>query len=282
MTALRQALHRIRLLGGTDLAEVRRLVDADPYANATLAARLDSASSLDAGRLGGYVLGLGEPGGLRVACYVGGNVLTVGGAAGDWQAFADRLGPCRRTCSSIIGTAAAVHEFWSALARYWAPARAVRVSQPLLAIDRRGTARADESVRPVRPWELDRYLPAATAMFAEELDLAGAAGPTYRRRLAQLVAAGRVYARFDRRGEVEFKAELVAVSQRTCQVQGVWVRPDLRGHGLGLAGTAAVVDQALRLAPTASLYVNDFNLPARRMYDRLGMRQVGTLATVLF
>ena len=45
---------------------------------------------------------------------------------------------------------------------------------------------------------------------------------------------------------------------------------------------AAVLDHALRLAPTASLYVNDFNLPARAVYARLGMRQVATLSTVMF
>jgi predicted GNAT family acetyltransferase len=46
---------------------------------------------------------------------------------------------------------------------------------------------------------------------------------------------------------------------------------------------AAVVRDALeRVAPTVSLYVNDFNLPARRVYERCGFRAVGTLATVLF
>jgi predicted GNAT family acetyltransferase len=30
-----------------------------------------------------------------------------------------------------------------------------------------------------------------------------------------------------------------------------------------------------------SLYVNDFNTAARRMYERLGMREAATLATVL-
>jgi uncharacterized protein len=43
-----------------------------------------------------------------------------------------------------------------------------------------------------------------------------------------------------------------------------------------------VVAHALRLAPWVSLYVNDFNLPARRLYERLGMREVGILSTVLF
>jgi predicted GNAT family acetyltransferase len=45
---------------------------------------------------------------------------------------------------------------------------------------------------------------------------------------------------------------------------------------------ATVIEQALRVAPSVSLYVNDFNLPGRRLYERLGMRQVGTLSTVLF
>jgi predicted GNAT family acetyltransferase len=31
-----------------------------------------------------------------------------------------------------------------------------------------------------------------------------------------------------------------------------------------------------------SLYVNDFNQPAQRMYARLGLQQVATLSTVLF
>jgi predicted GNAT family acetyltransferase len=44
-----------------------------------------------------------------------------------------------------------------------------------------------------------------------------------------------------------------------------------------------VVHDALRrVAPTVSLYVNDFNQPARRVYARCGFHQVGTFATVLF
>lgn len=53
--------------------------------------------------------------------------------------------------------------------------------------------------------------------------------------------------------------------------------------GLATAAMAAVTrDALLRVAPTVSLYVNDFNLPARRVYERCGFRPVGTLATVLF
>ena len=34
-------------------------------------------------------------------------------------------------------------------------------------------------------------------------------------------------------------------------------------------------------APLVSLYVNDYNQAARRLYERLGFRQVGDFTTVL-
>jgi hypothetical protein len=37
-----------------------------------------------------------------------------------------------------------------------------------------------------------------------------------------------------------------------------------------------------RFAPSVSLYVNDYNVRAVRTYERVGFRQVGTFATVLF
>jgi hypothetical protein len=44
-----------------------------------------------------------------------------------------------------------------------------------------------------------------------------------------------------------------------------------------------VVRDALRtVAPVVSLYVNDYNVPARAAYARVGLRTVGTFASVLF
>ena len=50
----------------------------------------------------------------------------------------------------------------------------------------------------------------------------------------------------------------------------------------GRSALATVIGHALHLAPSVSLYVNDFNTAARRMYANVGMRQVATLKTVLF
>jgi len=180
-----------------------------------------------------------------------------------------------------------VTAMWTVLEPRWGPARAIRHGQPLLALHRGDeiAAKPDRRVRVMHPDDLGRYLPAAAAMFEEELGIspfAGRNGGSYRRRVENLLAAGRSFGIADRAGRMEFKADIGAVTDRTCQLQGVWVRPDLRGKGLGTAALAAVLGHALRLAPSVSLYVNDFNAAARRMYANVGMHQVATLKTVLF
>jgi len=161
----------------------------------------------------------------------------------------------------------------------------VRPNQPLLATGAPPPVAADPLVRLVCPDELDALFPAAVAMYTEEVGVS----PTrdggeraYRDRVAELVRGRRAYARFVD-GRVVFKAELAAVTRHTAQVQGVWVDPQWRGRGLATRAVAAVVHDALRrVAPSVSLYVNDFNHPARRVYARCGFHQVGTFATVLF
>jgi hypothetical protein len=173
---------------------------------------------------------------------------------------------------------------WDDLASHWAPAREVRADQPLMALAGRPAIAPDPYVRPVRPSELDRYLPAAVAMFIEEVGIdprAGDGGVGYRSRVAELVAAGRAFARFEG-DEVVFKAEIGALSSQVGQIQGVWVHPALRGRGLGTAGTAAVVERLAALGRMSSLYVNGFNLVARSAYQRIGFTQVGSFATILF
>jgi len=61
------------------------------------------------------------------------------------------------------------------------------------------------------------------------------------------------------------------------------VRPECRGRGLAAPGMAAVVVEASRsFAPLVSLYVNDYNAPARAAYQRAGFTETGRFMSVLF
>jgi predicted GNAT family acetyltransferase len=273
-----------RVLDARDLDEARALLRRDPVSDVFVASRLD-AGGLDPWRLGAEVWGYGERGRLEALCYSGANLVPVQAHGEAVRAFAERARRQGRRCSSIVGPSAAVDELWQILQPHWGWARDVRPRQPVMAIDDEPGVEPDPDVRLVRPHELELLLPACVAMFTEEVGvspLTGDGGALYRARVEELIALNRAWARFDH-DRVVFKAEIGATTADVCQVQGVWVDPALRGRGIGTSGTAAVVEQArARIAPVVSLYVNDFNLPARRAYEKIGFSQVATFASILF
>jgi predicted GNAT family acetyltransferase len=285
-STLRRPALRVGALADRDRNELIELVDLDPLVNVVVSARLRVLATIERRRFGGELLGVRDGDGrLTGAAFCGGNLLPIGGGPDEWHALAAHVAGVPRACSSIVGRAAAVGAMWQTLAPVWGPPRAIRAQQPLLVLDRVDRPeRSDPRVRLIATDELDQYLPAAAAMFTEELGISpyqASGGGDYRRRATGLIKERRAFGIVEN-GEVVFKADLGAVSPHTCQVQGVWVRPDRRGCGIGTAALAVVLQHALTLAPTVSLYVNDFNTPARRMYDRLGMRQAAVLSTVLF
>ena len=216
-------------------------------------------------------------------CFSGANLIPLLGGPESVRGFAERARRGVRACSSLVGPAELVLPLWEQLAPGWGPARDVRPDQPVLTLAGRPRIAPDPQVRQVRPHEIDRYLPAAIAMFTAEvgIDPRGAdGGRGYRSRVADLIAAGRAWARFES-GRVVFKAEVGSMSDLVGQIQGVWVDPAWRGRGLGAAGTAAVAVGVQGLGLLPSLYVNAFNEPARRSYAKVGFREVGTFATVL-
>ncbi|MBU3751361.1 MAG: GNAT family N-acetyltransferase [Mycobacterium sp.] len=263
-----------------DAGAVARVLAADPVGSCMVAARV-SEHGVDPLAIGGELWTR-----QRVAdalCYAGANLIPLRGAPGDLRAFAERAVSTPRRCSSVVGRAELVLPMWEWLERGWGPARDVRDRQPLMALRSRPRAGIDRGVRRVRVDELDAYLVAAVDMFIGEVGIdprAGDGGRGYRRRVANLIATGRAFARFEH-GRVVFKAEIGSQSPAVGQIQGVWVHPECRGRGLGTAGTAAVAAAVLHTGRTASLYVNSYNTVARAAYARVGFREVGTFATVL-
>jgi predicted GNAT family acetyltransferase len=279
--ALRTAA--LRVLDARDRDEVAVLLARDPVAHVFVTARV-RAAGFDPWRLGGELWGFVVDGQIESLCYAGANLVPVEGTPEALKAFAERARRQGRRCSSIVGPADEVLGMWELLEPAWGPPRELRATQPLLATGCPPLVPSDPGVRRVRLDEIDVVMPACVAMFTEEVGVSPLAGDggVYRSRVTELVASGRAFARIED-GEVIFKAEVGAVTSESCQVQGVWVTPRLRGQGLGAAGMASVVRICLdEVAPVVSLYVNDYNAPALATYGRVGFSRVGTFATVLF
>lgn len=263
-----------------DAAAVRRVLDADPVASCMVAARV-ADYGVDPTAIGGELWTRRDA--EESLCFAGANLIPLRGSADDMHAFAEKAMSSARRCSSLVGPAELVLPMWQRLDGAWGPARDVREQQPLMALRTEPSTPIDPAVRRVRIDELDAYLVAAIDMFIGEVGIdprVGDGGRGYRRRIASLIAAGRAWARFEH-GEVVFKAEVGSQSPSVGQIQGVWVHPDRRGHGLGSAGTATLGAAVVAGGRIASLYVNSFNTVARAAYERVGFQQVGTFATVL-
>lgn len=288
------ALPRTRTASTNDAAEWRailEILDSDPVTHCFVAARLERFRNDNyapaSWRLGGEIWIHDSGDGIDSLCYSGANLVPVN-TSGSLDAFiiyAKRRG---RRCSSIVGPADEVLALWSGLEKSWGPAREVRAVQPLMTTNSLPAFEGDPLVHVLEPVDLDLLMPAAVAMFTEELGispLGSDGGATYRARVAELLNNGRAFGRIDQiNGDkrVTFKADIGAMTQKVSQIQGVWVDPSLRGQGRGIAGMATVVRLALARTPTVSLYVNDFNHAAIHCYEKVGFARVGTFASILF
>ena len=285
MTRLLSPSAAARVLGPADLEEVLDLLARDPVDNVFISSRVASAG-LDPWQLGGELWGFHVGGRLTSVCFSGANLVPVAATPESVRAFADRARKQGRRCSSIVGPREPVLELWGYLGPHWGAPREIRSSQPVMAIrESSPTVAPDFRVRPVRAAELDVLMPACVAMFTEEVGVSPTAadgGFSYRQRVTELINGGRAFAWIEG-GDVVFKAEIGAVTRETCQIQGVWVNPRYRGRRISEGGMSAVVEYALRdFSPLVTLYVNDFNAPARAAYHRVGFREVSEFASILF
>ncbi|GAB10930.1 putative acetyltransferase [Gordonia araii NBRC 100433] len=264
----------------SDALAVARALAADPVACCMVAARVESYG-IEPRWLGGQLWSADDP--EFSLCFSGANLIPLVGDEADLDYFAETALTRPRECSSIVGPAPLALGLWERMTDAWGPAREVRPVQQLMALKGEPLAPVDPEVRLVTRDDLDVYFPAAVDMFTSEIgvDPCGLdGGRAYRKRLLGLIDAQRVFARFDG-GRVVFKAEIGALSHAAGQIQGVWVAPDCRANGMGKAGTAAVASAIRSHGRIPSLYVNDFNVGARRAYEAVGFEQVGTFATVL-
>jgi predicted GNAT family acetyltransferase len=81
---------------------------------------------------------------------------------------------------------------------------------------------------------------------------------------------------------VAFKADCSSVTPEAVQLQGVWTDPELRRQGRATRAMTTLCHQLLKDTQSVTLFVNDFNDTAIRVYERVGFRRIGSMRTVLF
>lgn len=274
----------VRPLGLADRPALLELCSRDRAASVYVAAR---ALELDVRHLRGSLLGYFVDEELTAAAWMSGNLVPVGCRGPAAEAIAARVRRNQRQVSSIFGPREDVTELWQHLRVPWREPLDERWNQPLMAIAENTPLGAcpDLRVRPARTDEVPLLAPAAAAMFTEEIGYAPYVDRPgriqYENSVHALVSRGHAYVIVED-GAVVFKADAGSVALGTCQIQGVWVAPHLRGRGIAAPAMAAVVQQIrAQVAPLVTLYVNDYNTAAVATYRRVGFEEVGTFATVL-
>ncbi|KMY24092.1 hypothetical protein ACU19_00545 [Actinobaculum suis] len=218
----------------------------------------------------------------------GGNVIPLGFTPSGLDELADSLLSRRRIASSFVGPATQVMGLWERTRHDWGPARDIRSCQLSMVMDRPSAVAPDSLVRPARFAEAGLVLPASVAMFTEEVGYDPMIyGNSYAHRVSTLISAGHTFVRVENdaltgQPRVIFKADIGALAGGVAQIQGVWTAPDRRGQGIATHAMAAVVSHILEnIAPTVSLYVNNYNLRAVQVYKKVGFTRREDWATIL-
>lgn len=273
--ATRSAL-RVTRLGPAHAGELSALIDREPVTNVYLRSELrlgfdagDWWGAFEDDQLNSVVLGWS-----LVVPYIP----DLDAAAPLAQALAAGAQP-----RMVVGHRASVMALHNAF-RPARPARELRDPQPLLILDRGDLQGApSDRVRLSTRDDLEALIIAAAHMHREEMGIDPLAidAPAWRMRMLSLIERRWSWIWTQGR-DVVFKAELSAWTPEVVQIQGVYTAPKYRNKGIARAGLAAICLQVFNEVPQCSLYVNQYNVIAQRVYERLGFRTADVFATVMY
>lgn len=184
----------------------------------------------------------------------------------------------------IVGPRRQVMRYWELVAGSHAPPRKVRERQFVMALQpedlREGEPRV--VVRQARADDCATVAANSAAMIRHELEYDPMVrDPGFVAGIAQMIQR-RLWWVGESGGVLCFFCNVGPWSERTAQLQGIWTPPAMRGRGLAGAALSGVCKALLTSVPTLSLYVNDFNDDAIRLYERTGFRAVSEFQTLLF
>jgi uncharacterized protein len=225
----------------------------------------------------GRFAALRDGGELVAVCHLGANLVPSGDGAGAFAKLAARSRP-----RMLIGDEKAVTDLWEAARNDLPGVREDRPGQPVYVLDDEPAA-GSSALRSATLHDLEVLIRTSAAAFLEEVGIdAYARDPAlFEWRTRTQIEEGRSWL-WEEQGTILFKAEASAWTDRTVQLQQVWVDPSVRGNGYGKRGLADLCRLLLARTPSVCLFVRPENAPAIALYDSIGMRRVGMYRSLIF
>lgn len=252
-----------------------------PYDNVFLSWLITSDRSM-ATRSSLYAY-FGEQGAVRGVAFFGRQVVLAAQDDAAIDAFAD-VAAGYRFERMIVGPRRVVERYWERVRKWHTPPRRIRESQPVLALDRSSLRAQTDGVRVRRAYahEWETVAKNSAEMIEHELEYdPRGISAEFNANVRIMIDRGMWWVgEYD--GEICFFCNAGPRSELTLQLQGIWTPERLRGRGLATQALAGICAELLQDVPSVSLYVNGFNDPALRLYERVGFRRTGELATLLF
>ena len=214
---------------------------------------------------------------LVAVCHLGANLVPSGEGAAAFAKVAARSRP-----RMLIGDEKAVTDLWEAARNDLPGVREDRPGQPVYVLDEEPAA-GGSALRSATLHDLEILIRTSAAAFLEEVGIdAYARDPAlFEWRTRTQIEEGRSWI-WEEEGTILFKAEASAWTDRTVQLQQVWVDPEARRRGYAKRALRDLCRLLLERTPSVCLFVRPENTAAIALYDSIGMRRVGVYRSLIF
>jgi predicted GNAT family acetyltransferase len=188
------------------------------------------------------------------------------------RAFA-RVAQRYHRARTILGEQGQVKRFWRHYAPGGQPVRSAS-HEILLELSRPPEEFSPVELRLATPGDLDQVMPAHARLTFDvsgvnplETDPDG-----FRERTLRRIERRRTWL-LEERGRLMFKADVVADTRRAIYLEGIYIRPEERGRGLGTRCVSQLARHLLQRALSICLFVGEQNQAARSCYRKVGFTE---------